>query len=81
MTTRVVIYALSIGIVALASAIYGHMVHGEAISAKGLFAGILLLPIFGFLIWLRWAWAEPIGRQRRAERAARKQREREGGNA
>ena len=81
MTTRVAIYALSIGIFALASAIYGHLVHGEAISAKALFAGILLLPIFGFLICLRWDWAEPLGRQRRAERAARKQREQEDGTA
>ena len=33
---------------------------------------LILSPVFGAIIWLRWDWAPREGRRRRAERAARK---------
>ena len=77
MNTRIALYSLGIGIIALSMAIYNHVAHGTAISPKGLLAGVILLPVFGFLLWLRHDWAVAEGRKRRAERAERKAREAE----
>lgn len=74
MKVRVAIYALLIGTFALASAIYGHVTQGEAITVQGLIAAAVFVPVAAFMIWLRWDWAVPLGRKRRAERKALKQR-------
>ena len=40
MNPRIALYSLGIGIIALSSAIYSHVVHGTAISTKGLLAAV-----------------------------------------
>ena len=77
MNPRIALYSLVIGIIALSWAIYSHVVHGTAISPKGLLAAVILLPILGFLHWLRHDWAVAERRKRQAERAERKAREAE----
>lgn len=71
MKTRVILYTLGIGIFALASAIYGDVVNGKAITPGGLLTTVLVLPVFGYLIWLRWDWAPAEKRKRSEERARR----------
>ena len=77
MKFRVALYSLIIAIPVLVAIIYGHLANGEAISLKHLFAAMLVIPVFGYLIWFRWDWAEPRGRKIRKDRAERKLREHE----
>jgi hypothetical protein len=41
---------------------------GAPIAFDRLLLACLLLPVFGFLIWLRWDWAPAEGRKARAAR-------------
>lgn len=72
MKTKIALYALGIGIFVLGSLIYNHLVHGEAINLGGLLLAMILLPLFGWLIWLRWDWTPNEGREQyeRDKRAA-----------
>lgn len=68
MSGRVAIYSIGIGIAVLATIIYRHLVMGVPIAFDRLLLACLLLPVFGFLIWLRWDWAPAEGRKARAAR-------------
>lgn len=63
MKSKVAFYAIGIGIFAVGSLIYDHLAHGEQINLGRLFLAMILLPIFGFFIWLRWDWAPNEGRK------------------
>lgn len=69
MKEKIALYALGIGIVVLGSAIYGHLVDGEPIHLGRLLVVLFLGPVFGYFIWLRHDWAEPIGKRKREEKA------------
>lgn len=57
MKGRIALYSLGIGILALGSTIYDHLVHDEPILLERLPLILVIAPLFGFLIWLRWDWA------------------------
>ncbi|AWW75029.1 hypothetical protein CD351_11385 [Erythrobacter sp. KY5] len=64
MKEKIALYSLGIGIFVLGSVIYDHLVHGEAIQLGRLWLAVLLLPVLGYFIWLRWDWAPNEGRKR-----------------
>jgi hypothetical protein len=63
MKTKIALYALGIGIFVVGSLIYNHLVHGEAINLGRLWLAMILLPLFGFFVWLRWDWTPNEGRK------------------
>ena len=46
---------------------------GDAIDPARAAGAALLVPVFAFVIWLRWDWAPAEGRKRREERARRRE--------
>lgn len=74
MKEKVALYTLGIAIFALGALIYNHLVNGEPIVLGQLVYVLILPPIGGFMIWLRWDWAQAKRREKRAERARRKAR-------
>ena len=58
MKEKVALYALVIGILTLGSAIYNHLVHGKPILLERLPMILVIAPVLGFFIWLRWDWAK-----------------------
>lgn len=58
MKAKVALYALVIGIFTLGSAIYNHLVHGKPILLERLPMILVIAPVLGFFIWLRWDWAK-----------------------
>jgi len=55
---KIALYSLGIGIIALGGLIYNHLVHGEPILLDHLPLILVLAPVFGFFLWLRWDWAK-----------------------
>lgn len=74
MKGKVAVYTLGIGIIALAGAIFNHVAHGKPILLDRLPLVFLVMPVFGYLLWLRWDWAPEEGRRAREKR--RRERER-----
>jgi hypothetical protein len=75
---KIALYALGIGIFALGTQIYRHVTEGEPIQFENLWMILVLPPLFGYFIWLRWDWAPTEGRKRylrEKEAAARFRRE------
>ncbi len=57
MKGRIALYCLAIGILALGSTIYDHLVHGEPILLERLPMIFVIAPVLGAVVWLRWDWA------------------------
>ena len=55
------------GIVVLGIMLWNHVVHGEPIDPKIFFLLPILMPIAGFMVWLRRDWVRELGRKKRAE--------------
>jgi len=72
---RIILYSLLIGIIATGGLIYNHLANGTPIQLERLIFVMLLLPVFGYFMWLRWDWAPEEGRKAR-ERRRREREER-----
>lgn len=70
---KIILYSLLIGIFALGNLIYSHLASGTQIELDRLPVAMVLVPVFGYFIWLRWDWAPKEGREARE----RQRRERE----
>lgn len=70
---KIIFYCLLIGIFVLGNLIYSHLASGTQIKLDRLLGVMVLVPVFGYLIWLRWDWAPKEGRKARE----RRRRERE----
>ncbi len=68
MKGKVALYSLGIGILALGGAIFNHLAYGKPILLERLPMILLISPVLGFFLWLRWDWAAERGRKVRAER-------------
>lgn len=69
MKGRIALYALGIGIVTLSSVIFNHLAYGKPILLDRLPLIVLIAPLLGYFIWLRWDWA-PAQRRKTLERRA-----------
>ena len=72
MKEKVALYSLGIGILAVGGSIFNYLANGKPIVLERLTLVLILAPLFGYFIWLRWDWApakrrEKLQRQRREE--------------
>ena len=75
MKQKIIWNSILIGIVVLGMALWKHVVHGEPINPRMFLVLPILIPLMGFMIWLRWDWAPEKRRKKRAERQCEKDAE------
>jgi hypothetical protein len=67
---KIALYSLGIGIFALGGTIFNHLAYAKPISLERPPLILIIAPLFGYLIWLRWDWA-PAARCRELEQQRR----------
>ena len=75
MKQKIIWNSILIGIVVLGMVLWKHVVHGEPINPRMFLVLPILIPLMGFMIWLRWDWAPEKRRKKRAERQREKDAE------
>ncbi len=68
MKQKVLLYALGIGILGIGFAIFNHFAYDKPILPERFFLIAMLVPVFGYLHWLRWDWAPEAGDEARVRR-------------